>query len=135
MRTTRGEYGPALMVYVDAELALLDVSPTSFALKHGIQPGQFTRWRQGIMPGLDAITELAAALGKPPLELLAITIGAVQDGDPGAPAHFDPPTIAAAIALAPDLTEQERELLQGVLAGLQKFRQGADEVSSKRRKR
>lgn len=135
MRNTRAEYGPALMVYVDAELAARGVTPTSFAVQHGIHIAQFGRWRGGIMPGLDAITELADALGKPPLELLALTIGVVQDGDPGAPTHSAPPTIAAALALDPDLTEQERKLLQGVLASLRDFREGASEVNSKRRKR
>ena len=127
---SQSDYGPALMAYVDAELAARGITPTAFATQHGMTVAQFGRWRSGeTQPRLGAIVELAQALDKPPLELLALTIGAVAPGDPGAPQVTEAPRIADAIELDPTLTDFERGLLQDVWGSLRRFRGGESEVT------
>lgn len=129
-------YGPALMAYVDAELAARRVAPTAFATQHGIAPSQFGRWRSGQhVPGIDAVVNLALALGIPPIELLALTIGAVEPGAEGAPAQSQPPTIDAAIALDPGLSDDLRRSLADIVAAMRRFQAGdSDEVTTTNRR-
>jgi len=73
------EFGPRLMRFVDAELAARGMTANGLSVAHGIGGAQWGRWRAGIQPRVDAVVEVAVALGVPPLDLLAVMIGTEQE--------------------------------------------------------
>jgi hypothetical protein len=77
------EFGPRLMRFVDAELAARGMTANGLSVAHGIGRAQFGRWRAGIQPRVDAVVEVAVALGVPPLDLLAVMIGVEQENEVG----------------------------------------------------
>lgn len=123
-------YGPRLMAYVDAQLEGRDDSPTAFAVREvGVSASQFGRWRSGeVLPRLDTIVDIAHALDRPVLEVLAHTVGAVDQLTEPTPAPAQ--TLEAAI-VASDLREAQRDLLLDVLQSVRRFESGEPEVVTK----
>lgn len=129
MRDEHATYGPRLMAYVDAQLAGRGESPTAFAVQRvGVSASQFGRWRSGeILPRLDTIVEIADALGRPVLEVLAHTVGAVDQLTQPIPTPT--PTLEQAIESS-GLGEAQRALLLDVLQSVRRFESGEAEVTA-----
>lgn len=125
MSDTLGGHGPALVAYLDQ---LRDgQSVRAFGLERGIDPAQINKWRNGAAPSLDHLRRVADALELTLGEVLIIArFGTREDftvstRPPPLPA---PPRIADAIKKDPDLSDAEREVLQGVWGALEAARAG-----------
>lgn len=129
MRDERTPYGPQLMAYVDAQLANRDESPTAFAVERvGVSASQFGRWRAGeVLPRLDTIVEIAEALGRPVLEVLAHAVDAVDQLTEPIPPQ--PQTLEDAIRSS-DLAPPLQELMLDVLDNVRKYAGGEAEVTA-----
>jgi transcriptional regulator with XRE-family HTH domain len=122
-------FGPRLMAYIDAQLEGRAESPTAFAVQEiGISASQFGRWRSGdVLPRVDTICDIAAALGRPVLEVLAHTVGAVDQLTQPMPAA--PKTLEECIT-ASDLNDTNRGMLLDIVETMRRYERGESEVST-----
>jgi len=68
---TRHYNGPALVEWIDNECRALGYdSRHDFGVSNGIPPKNFTDWKNGAVPGLGKLMDVADAMGRPLIELL-----------------------------------------------------------------
>jgi transcriptional regulator with XRE-family HTH domain len=125
-----------LMALLKADWAAMGLSQTAFAAQHGFTNSTFTRWAQGADPEPANLARVAAALGRPAVELFR---AAGYLGEPGADEPHEPsgPRYASldlAIEHSPDLTDDERFMLHRVRTVMRRMRAGEwrDGISSTR---
>lgn len=114
----RGAHGRSLMAFVDNELVALGEAPTSWARRHDITASNLGKWRDGDMdPTLPALEDVAAALGRPLVDLL-IAAGYITPDEVGGRTVMPtpPPDVSHAIENDSSLTEVERQVLRSAVA-------------------
>lgn len=120
LMSNRDAYGPRLMSFLYDELNARGQSPTSFARSAGVVVSQLGKWAKGQQPSVGQVEQIAVALSRPPLELFAIVLG--DEAAPGVAIERTPlPTIDHAIENDPSLSDRDREILRGVMAGIRAF--------------
>lgn len=73
---TRKADGPALVAWFDEEMKTMPdnadgkLTYNSWSQKHGLAAGNFGRWKNGMEPTVERMSELADALGRPFVDIL-----------------------------------------------------------------
>lgn len=119
------DYGPRLYAYLETHWRAQGTNANAWVNQHpGIQGPTVSRWRNGSVPSLANMRAVADALGVSMLDVLTAA-GVVDERDAKrAPATPAPPSIDAAIAGDPNLTDLQRRTLGDILASLREVEGG-----------
>lgn len=130
--TDPAEYGPRLYSYLERHWHALGTNANAWAGQHpAIQGPTVSRWKAGSIPSLPAMRAVADALGVTMLDVL-VASGVVDPKDAKRELREPPPpSIDAAIAKDPELTDLQRRTLGDILESLRAVEGG--QASRRRR--
>lgn len=126
-------YGPSLYAYLDRIWTQQGTNAAAWGRAHGIVSPTLSRWKSGSVPSLQAMQQVADALGKPVADVL-VGAGVLHERDLWrGSGEQGPPTLDEALASDEAYPAEVRARLREILDSMMAVMGG--EVSTVRRRK
>jgi hypothetical protein len=117
-------WGPNLYAYLERWWARQGTNANAWSYTHGIQGPTVSRWQSGTAPSLQAMRQVADALGVPLVDVL-VAAGVIDKRELSRETvELSPCTVDAALVSDPSLTDLQRRTLSDMLSALREVETG-----------